>query len=61
MKDGFTSLTSQSVSGSVSNNLLKLEKEHNKLQQYARRNNAEILVLPDIVTGGRLTETVVAI
>ena len=61
MKDGFTSLTSQSVSGSVSNNLLKLEKEHNKLQQYSRRNNAEILVLPDIVTGGRLTENVVAI
>ena len=29
------------------------EKE---LQQYSRRNNVEVLVLPDIFTGDRLTE-----
>ena len=32
------------------------EKE---LQQYSRRNNVEILVLPDIFTGDRLTGKVV--
>ena len=59
MKDGFTPVTNQNVSGSVTNNLLKLEKEHYELQQYSRRNNVEILGLPDIFTGDRLTETVV--
>ena len=58
MKDGFTPVTNQNVSGSVTNNLLKLEKEHYELQQYSRRN-VEILGLPDIFTGDRLTETVV--
>ena len=56
MKDGFTPVTKQNVSGSVTKNLLKLEKE---LQQYSRRNNVEILGLPDIFTGDRLTEKVV--
>ena len=56
MKDGFTPVTNQNVSGSVTKNLLKLEKE---LQQYSRRNNVEILGLPDIFTGDRLTENVV--
>ena len=59
MKDGLTPVTNQNVSGSVSNNLSKLEKEHYALQQYARRNNVEILDLPDIFTGDRLTEKVV--
>ena len=59
MKDGFTPVTNQNVSGSVTNNLLKLEKEHYELQQYSRRNNVEILGLPDIFTGDRLTEKVV--
>ena len=31
MKDGFTPETNQNVSGSVSNNLLKHDKEHYKL------------------------------
>ena len=38
---------------------MKLEKEHYELQQYSRRNNVEILGLPDIFTGDRLTEMVV--
>ena len=59
MKDGFTPATNQNVSGSVTNNLFKLEKEHHDLQQYLRRNNVEILGLPDIFTGDRLTEKVV--
>ena len=59
MKDGFTPVTNQNVSGSVTNNLLKLEKEHYELQQYSRRNNVEILGLPDIFTGDRLTEKIV--
>ena len=59
MKDGLTPVTNQNVSGSVSNNLSKLEKEHYALQQYVRRNNVEILGLPDIFTGDRLTEKVV--
>ena len=59
MKDGFTPVTSQNVGGSVSNNLLKLEKGYYELQQYSRGNNVEILVLPDIFTGYRLTEEVV--
>ena len=58
IKGGFTPVTNQNVSGSVTNNLLKLEKEHYELQQYSRRN-IEILGLPDIFTGDRLTETVV--
>ena len=44
MKDGFTPVTNQNVGGSVTNNLLKLEKEHYEFQQYSRRNNVEILV-----------------
>ena len=55
MKDGLTPVTNQSVSRSVTNNLLKLENEHYELQQYSRRNNVEILGLPDIFTGDRLT------
>ena len=43
MKDGLTPVTIQNVSGSVSNNLSKLEKEHYALQRYARRSNVEIL------------------
>ena len=58
MEDGFTPVTNQNVSGSVSSNTLKLEKEHYELQQYSRRNNVEI-GLPDIFTGDRLTEKVV--
>ena len=58
MTDGLTPVTNQDVSGSVSNNLLKLAKEHYELQQYSRRNNVEILDLPDIFTGDRLTEKV---
>ena len=38
---------------------MKLEKEHYELQQYSRRNDGEILGLPDIFTGDRLTEKVV--
>ena len=38
---------------------MKLEKEHYELQQYLRRNNIEILGLPDIFNGDRLTEKVV--
>ena len=38
-EDGFTPVTNQNVSGSVTNNLLKLEKEHYELQQYSRWNN----------------------
>ena len=34
IKDGFTPVTHQNVSGSVSSNLLKLEKEHHELQPY---------------------------
>ena len=56
MKNGFTPVTNQSVSGSVTNNLFKLEKEHYELQQYSRRNNVEILGLPDAFTGDRLAE-----
>ena len=56
MKNGFTPVTNQSVSGSVTNNLFKLEKEHYELQQYSRRNNVEILGLPDVFTGDRLAE-----
>ena len=59
MKDGFTPVTNHKVSGSVNNNLLKLEKKHYELQQHLRRNNVEILGLPDIFTGDRLTEKVV--
>ena len=59
MKDSLTPVTNQNISGSVSNNLLKLEKEHYALQQYARRNNVEILGLQDIFTGYDLTEKVV--
>ena len=59
MKDGFTPVTNQNVSSSVTNNLFKLEKEHHDLQQYLRRNNVKILGLPDIFTGDRLTEKVV--
>ena len=58
MKDGFTSVANQNAGGSVSNNLLKLKKEHYELQQYSRKNNVEILDLPDIFTGDRLTEKV---
>ena len=54
-----TSAFNQNVSGSVTNNLLKLEQEHYELQQYSRRNKVEILGLPDIFTEDRLTETVV--
>ena len=59
MKDGLTPVTNHNVSGSVFNNLLKLEKEHYELQKYSRRNNVEILGLPNIFTGDRLTEKVV--
>ena len=59
MKDDFTPLTNQNVSGSVFNNLLKLEKEHYELRKYSRRNNVEILGLPNIFTSDRLTEKVV--
>ena len=59
MKDDFTPVTNQNVSGSVSNNLLNLEKVHYELQQYSERNNVEILGLPDIFTGDRLTENIV--
>ena len=59
MKDGFKPVTNQNVSGSERNNLFKLEKEHYELQQYSRQNNIEILGLPDIFTGDRLTEKVV--
>ena len=58
MKDGFTPVTNQKVIGSVTNNLLKLENEHYEFQQYSRRNNVEILGLPDIFTADHLTETV---
>ena len=58
-KDGFTQVTNQSVSGSVSNKLLNLEKEHYELQQYSRRNIVEVLGLPDMFTGDLLTEKVV--
>ena len=33
MKDGFTPATNENVSGSVSNKLLNLEKEHYELQE----------------------------
>ena len=56
MKDGFTPVTNQNVSCSVTNDLLKLEKEHYELQQHSRRDNVQILDLPDIFTGDRLTE-----
>ena len=56
MKYGFPPVTNQNVSGSVSSNLLKLEKENYELQQYSRRNNVEILGLADIFTGDRLTK-----
>ena len=56
MKDGLTPVTNQNVSRSVTNNLLKLENEHYELQQYSRRNNVEILGLPDAFTGDRLAE-----
>ena len=59
MKDGFTPAINQNASDSLINNLLKLEKEHFELQQGSRRNNVEILGLPDIFTGDRLTEKVV--
>ena len=59
MKDGFAPVANQNVKGSISNNSLKLEKENYELQQYSRRNNVEILGLPDIFTGDRLTEKVV--
>ena len=59
MKDGFTPAINQNASDSLINNLLKLEKEHFELQQGSRRNNVEILGLPDIFTGDRLTENVV--
>ena len=55
VKDGLTPVTNQNVSRSVTKNLLKLENEHYELQQYSRRNNVEILGLPDIFTGDRLT------
>ena len=59
MKDGFTPVANQNVSGSVSSKLLNLEKEQYKLQQYLRRNIVEILGLPDFFTGDLLTEKVV--
>ena len=59
MKDGFTPAINQNASDSLINNLLKLEKEHFELQQCSRRNNVEILGLPDIFTGDHLTEKVV--
>ena len=59
MKNGFTPVTNQNASGSLTNNLLKLEKEHYELQQYSKRDNVEILGLPDIFTGDRLTGNVV--
>ena len=59
MKDGFTPVTNQSVTGSVSNNLLKLEKGYYELQQYSGRNDVEILGLLDIFTENRLTEKVI--
>ena len=59
MKDGFTPVTNQNVSGSIINNLLKLGKEKYELQQYSRRNDVEILGLSDIFTDDRLTETFV--
>ena len=34
MKDGLTPITNQNVSRFVTNNLLKLEKEHYELQQH---------------------------
>ena len=58
-KDGFTPVTNQNVSVSVTNNLLKLEKEHYEFQEYSRKNNVEILALTDIFAGDRLTEKVV--
>ena len=38
---------------------MKLEKEHYEFQQYLRKNNVEVLGLPDIFAGDRLTEKVV--
>ena len=38
---------------------MKLEKERYELQEYSRRNNVEILGLPDIFTGDLLTEKAV--
>ena len=58
MQDGFIPVTNQNVIGSVTNNLLKREKEHYEFQQYSRRNNVEILGLPDIFTADHLAETV---
>ena len=59
MKVGVTPVTTQKVSGFVSNNLLKPEKEHYEPQQYSRRNNVEILGLPVIFTGDHLRENYV--
>ena len=61
MKVGVTPVTNQKVSGSVSNNLLKLEKEHYEPQQYSRRNNVEILGLPVIFTEDHLRENYVGL
>ena len=55
MKDDFIPVTNQNVSGSVGNNLFKLEKEHYERQQHSRKNNVEILGLPHIFTGDHLT------
>ena len=38
---------------------MKLEKERYELQEYSRRNNVEILGLPDIFTEDLLTEKAV--
>ena len=59
MKDGFTSLINKNVSGSVSNNLLKLEKECSELQQYSRTYNVEILGSPDTFIDECLTKKVI--
>ena len=59
MKDNFTPVINQNVGCSISNGLLKLEEEHQELQQYSRRNNVEILGLPDIFTGDRFTEKII--
>ena len=53
-EDVLTPVTNQNVSGSISNDLLKLVKEHYELQQYSRNDNVEMLGLLDIVTGDRL-------
>ena len=54
-----SSFLEPSIIANKSQDYVKLEKSHHEPEQYTRRNNVEILGIPDIFSGEQITEKVI--